>query len=417
MMQSHHRSSQRRVLLVGRRFWPLNGFDSAAALTRFAIGLSRANLHVEVATARFSSGWPDRFHFQDCLVHRAAFAPKSDWTVSRYTRHLTQWLRAKLDSFDIVLVDSIFEESIAAIEAARGKSCATILMFGGSDAGGELSYWQKNRATKRCAAFGRMADAVMVRHSLDHRHLITHGYDPTRLHRVATPLPTIEHSSTMEQQRLERDAARKSLAIANSDLATMPDTPVVLCNSRMDSDSQIDHFVSRARSLIVANPDFRIWFLGDGPSRDRIHSRLRGDGIRSHIAMPGSFCGLGEIMSAADAYIQPGNGSMRCFLPTAVAYDLPVIAYDHPAVRAIIPQGNNDDVHWFDPSNENSLVKQVRGVFSNLPNAQHSASRLRQTWVREQSEADEIRQTVDLIESLANRQPKRSLRESAGMTS
>ena len=414
MTEPHHRNRPLRLLLVGRRFWPLCGFDSAAALTRLSIGLSRANVHVEVATAKFTTSCPDQFQFRQCTVHRAIAAPRSDWTLSRYTRHLTQWLRPRLDSFDAILVDSIREETVAVIEASRGRSCSVLLLFNGCESDGDVSYWQKNRSTNRCAAIGRMADAVVTRNPIDHRSLLAHQYDESKLHHIATPIPTIRRPS-LDQQSLQRDSARRSLAAANSDLATMPDTPVLLCHARMNQDSKMDRLVVNARSLVVNNPDFRIWFLGDGPARDGIHSTLRGDGIRSNIAMPGSFCDLDDLMSAADAYIQPGNDSMRHFMPLAVAHDLPLIACDDPSVRSMVPF-SPEYVHWFQPEKEYALRKQVIQVFRERVRAKESAVRLRQEWMRYQPESKHIEQLIHTIEAVSSRQQVQSVHASSKVT-
>ena len=53
------------------------------------------------------------------MVHRPAAAPRSDWSMGRYMRHLSTWLRENAESFDVMLVDAIREESMAAIEASR----------------------------------------------------------------------------------------------------------------------------------------------------------------------------------------------------------------------------------------------------------------------------------------------------------
>ncbi len=387
-----------RVMLVGRRFWPHGGFDSAAAMTHLATGLARSKIHVEVATAKFASRSPTPFQFRDCTIHRAASAPRSDWTLSRYTRHLTQWLRGRLDSFDVVMVDSIGEESTATLEASRHKQCATVLIASGMESSGDAAYWQKSRATKRCAAMGRMADAVVVRTNRDHRHLLAHQYDEKRLYRVATPIPNLQRPGSAEQQTQQRESARRHLSLANGDLWTMPQTPVLLCHARMAQHSHVDRLVVCARELVSRCPDLRIWFLGDGPLRDRMHSQLRGDGVRANIAMPGSFCCLDDLMTAADAYVQPGGDSMRFFMPLAVAHDLPLIACDDPVVRAVMPFAK-ECVSWFSPDQQRSLRKQITIVMDDLDTARRSAKSLRERWTRHHPESVYFDQLIQVMES------------------
>ena len=157
--------------MVGRRFWPHGSIDSAAFLYQLAIGLNRRGIDIEVMTPRYASSWPEELVIQEIPVHRPAAAPRSDWSMGRYVRHVTSWLRDHSGSFDVLLVDSIREESIAAIEAARTIGCATILRFGGWGVQGDWTYWQSSRAARRCSVIGKRAGCVISKNAASHRAL------------------------------------------------------------------------------------------------------------------------------------------------------------------------------------------------------------------------------------------------------
>ncbi len=89
-----------RVLLIGRRFWPHGSIDSAAHLFQLAAALHRRGVAVEVLTPRYSSTWPVEFKIREIPVHRPVMAPKRDWSIGRYTRSLTAWLRQHVTSYD-----------------------------------------------------------------------------------------------------------------------------------------------------------------------------------------------------------------------------------------------------------------------------------------------------------------------------
>ncbi|TWT50692.1 Glycosyl transferases group 1 [Rubripirellula amarantea] len=398
--------SRLRVLMLGRRFWPLVGNDSANYLVKLATGLSRIGMHVEVVTPKSASSWTQQFQLHDIRVHRPVMTPKGDWTASRYTRQLTQWLRSQADSFDVIFADSIREEAIAAVEACRGKRCKVILRLGNECGLSDADWWKHNRASKRCEAIGRMADAIIVKSPKDQRALLGCQYDAKKIHRVAISFPAGNDYSANQ-----RSQARQTLASVNSDLTTSPTTPVVLCHARMNTTSGIDQLVQAARLLISRDPDTRVWMIGDGPERDRIFTTLRGDGVRANIAMPGSFSSLDDVFAAGNLYVQTGNDGLDYFLPQAIAAELPIVAADIENIRnAVAPSAisePNDSVtslsdliHWYDPAKESSLRKTIQLVMADMNEAAEKARRLRMGLLRWQPDSQALDQYAALIRSL-----------------
>jgi glycosyltransferase involved in cell wall biosynthesis len=408
-----------RVLLIGRHFWPFGSIDSAGFLFQIACDLHRRGVHVEVVSPHYASSWPAELTVGEILGHRPVAAPKSDWSMGRYIRNLTTWLRQHAGSFDVMMVDAIREESTAAIEAARIHGCPTILRCGRWGDDSDPQWWQTGRSARRCGSIGKMANAVVAPTAACQRLLLADGYAASRVQRItdgiaAGPLQSAE----------SRQAARTALATVNSDLVTNDDTPVVICASRMTSDGGVNLLTKAARHLVARYPDLRLWFIGDGPHRDRMYEFLRGEGVRASIAMPGSFCDIEELFVAADIFLQPDDDGLDYFLPTAIASELPVVTIDSESTRAVIT-ARTQEANPTDEQNPASMVqwcsaataKQIRigivGVLDDLPGFRTKASQLRRLLVRTRPQSDTVQAYVKLMEGLARNNSGNRRRSSA----
>ena len=217
-----------RLLLIGRHFWPHGSIDSGSALTEFACAVGRQSVDVEVVTPRYATSWPEEIVVREIPVHRPSVAPRSDWTVGRYVRHLTNYLRTHSSAFDVMMVDSIREESVAAIEASRSTGCPVILRCSGWGDQRDPNWWALSRAARRCGSMGRMADAVVAKSVVCQRALLSDGYDAKKIHRIDNGFPS--QPTRSPQAKLE---ARNSLGRMNTDLAADADASVLLCVSQM----------------------------------------------------------------------------------------------------------------------------------------------------------------------------------------
>lgn len=395
-----------RVLLIGRNFWPHGAIDSAGLLFQLASALHRQGVHVEVASPRHASSWPAELTVREIPVHRPIAAPRSDWTMGRYVRQLTTWLRQAGRTFDVLFVDSIREESIAAIEASRTLGCATILRCSRWGNDSDPLWWQTSRSARRCGVIGKMADAVIAPSAASQRLLLADGYAASRVERISDGF-----SAGPVRSLKSKRAARAALGAVNSDLTARDDTPVVMCTSRMATDGGIHMFVKAAPKLIAHNRDLRLWFIGNGPGRDRIYDQLRGEGIRASIAMPGSFCGMQELFVAADVFLQTDDDGLDYFLPAAIAAELPVVTIDSESTRAVIGGGSDDAeassetdpcslVRWCLPATAKQLRIELIDVLDDLPGHQGKASQLRRMLLRRRPQSDTIRAYVGLMERL-----------------
>lgn len=395
-----------RVLLLGRHFWPHGSIDSAGFLFDLACGLRRGGVHVEVVTPRYSASWPESFEIREIRVHRPAAAPRSDWTMGRYIRHLTTWMRNNAKSFDVLVVDSIREEVTAAVEASRSLGCATVVRVSGWAANSDPTWWRTSRTARKCEVVGKMVDAVIAKNASDQRELIAAGYDPRRIHRIDHGFqPAVSAADVSRRQ------ARLALGMANSDLITQTDTPVVLCASRLTRGGGADLLSRTARLLVARYPDLRFWFIGDGPHRESMFEYLRGEGVRASIAMPGSFCDVGEVFSAADLFVQLDEDGLDYFLPTAISAEVPVVAIDNRSTRAAITGGTAPPscpataaeamVQWISAATSKLTRLAIAQAIDDLSTKKEQARQLRRDLLRSRPRSEAISSYIALMERVS----------------
>lgn len=399
-----------RVLLIGRHFWPHGSVDSAGFLIRTACGLHRQGVHVEVVTPRYASSWPAEFVFREIPVHRPAAAPRSEWSMGRYTRHLTNWLRQHAGSFDVLFVDSIREESTAAIEATRSIGNSAVVRSSRWGVHSDVAWWKTSRAARRCGVTARMADAVIAKSAVFQRELLADGFSASRIERIDDGFPAFTTRSP--DTRL---MARKALALVNSDLATHGDSPVVICTGRMTRESGICLLVKAARHLVGRHPNLRLWLIGDGPHRDWMYETLRGEGVRASIAMPGSFSDVDDLFAAADIFLQSDDEGLDYFLPSAIAAELPIVAVNTESIRTVICGAGDDSrrsksrsdettalVQWCPGATSRYIRLGIEKVLNDLPGSRARAAQLRRVLVRARPQNQTIASYVDLFHRMAS---------------
>ncbi|TWU35679.1 Glycosyl transferases group 1 [Novipirellula aureliae] len=434
-----------RILLVGRHFWPLACFDSSGFLVQLATDLHRAEdrsgHRVEVLTPRYSASCPERFVYREMVVHRPAMAPRSDWSMGRYVRHLTTWLKTNIQSFDIVVCDSIREEALAVVEAAAGSAAKIVLISSQYGSQSDPAWWQSSRLARRCAGAANLAHCVVVKDAQSERLLLGKGIAAEKIQRIpigftgSIGLPNeltlgILDEADDRKPSGEKTIARRRLGNINTDLRTMPDTPVVVCCGRFQRDSGMDLLARSARLLIARYPDLRIWFIGDGPNRHSMHDFVRGDGVRNSISMPGSFNDLSDVYTAADVYVQADEDGLDSFLPTAVSAALPIVAIDTPAVRSVLGMnrsaignasignekiGNGPNLaRLFSGATTKSLRAGLREILDDLPAGRAKAIELKRHLLRTRPQSQVIESYLDLFQRLkrSSDSPKRSNRSS-----
>lgn len=378
-------------------------------------------MHIEVLTPRYASSWPESLVVREIPVHRPAAAPRSDWSISRYLKHLTSWLQQYAKSFDALLVDAIREEAIAVTEVGKQLGIPVVLRCSGWGDTSDPVWWKTSRAAKRSCHIAKNADAIVTDSGVNQRKLIAEGFARDRIHRINKGFPNFPARTTRTRQQ-----AREALGSVNSDLITSEDTPVLLCSSPMTRDGGINLLVKAAPHLINRYPDLRFWFIGDGPYRDWIYENLRGYGVRASIAMPGSFSDFTELCQAADLFFQPDDEGLDYFLPTAISAELPLVCLRTPSTESLLcgpppspgttntsndigrTSGTSELIQWIDAPTSKQTRMAVSRVMDHLEASRHLATELRRNLLRSRPQADSIQSYMKLVEMLVQQRDSNS---------
>ncbi|MCA9270098.1 MAG: glycosyltransferase, partial [Planctomycetales bacterium] len=123
----------RRIALVVRRFWPLVG-GGAGLAAELAAGLALRGHAPTVLTVAWQKDWPQAFAFEEVAVERLPQAPGKLLGSWQYARALAQWLRARADRFDVVVVVDSARDAATASTALTGAGPAVVAVA--SAAGG-----------------------------------------------------------------------------------------------------------------------------------------------------------------------------------------------------------------------------------------------------------------------------------------
>ncbi|MCA9139354.1 MAG: glycosyltransferase [Planctomycetales bacterium] len=431
-------------MLVGRHFWPHGAVDAGGHLVELATGLKLAGLHVSVVTPKYSTAWADQFAFREIGVYRPVRMFRSGWTArgdrssSRYIRYLREWLAKNPLSCDLFFCDAAREESIATVEAARQCGVPVVVRIGGNGSCSDIEFFMQSRAGKRCRSAAMDADAVVLGNAANHRNWIAMGGKPLTSHRIPIGVGPALDQGLSNQSRLRRAMAR-----INGDLYVPDHCAVVLSVEGLRKDSGVTTLVDSAFALSQKINTLHFWFVGDGPLRDSIYERLKADGLRQSVAMPGSFAISDDVFAAADLMVHIGDEGFEHQIPTAIAAALPLIVANTPTARQFFaisdaqvreriierladavtagnPQGGGplpeqtlpeqtlpiqstgQGVWWFDPGRPKTLRFAIQQITSDLETARQRAQQLRRIFQQTRSGSESIQQYVRLFRHLVD---------------
>lgn len=408
--------------------------DSAGHLIELATGLHLAGLHVSVATPKFSRSWSDRFTFRQMDVYRPFRMFRSGWTVrgdrtsTRYIRYVRDWIESNPVSCDLVYCDGGREEAVAAVESARAIGVPSVVRIAGNGQCGDLEFFSQSRMGKRCRSSVMAADAVVISGASSERGWISAGGDAGRVHRISIGIgPSLDLGLSSHKN------LRRAMSQINGDLFVPDACSVVLSVERMRRESGLMTLVKSAYSLSQKIGGLQFWFVGDGPNRESILVRLKSDGLRQMISMPGSFGLMEDVFSAADLMVHVGDEGFDHQVPTAISAALPLVMANTAVAREffsiseaevqqrIIEKRTDSErcpdelaepneraesvgqlVWWFDPLRLKTLRFAIDQIVGNLESSRNRAGRLRKSLQRVQSRSQSIDRYLRLFRRLTS---------------
>ncbi len=374
-------------------------------------------MKVEILTPRYAASWPERFCYREMLVHRPAAAPRSDWSIGRYVRHLTTWVKQNAKTFDAIIVHSIGEEVTAVMDAlhssiATNQSVASIVVSSGWGQSSDLVSLHQSRAGKRALNSAKSADKIVCKSAATQRLLIGQGVSPQAVERIDIGFGNLPHDDETRREVRER------LGFTNSDLATSESSKVVLVSGRMvgdpiRDDTGMDLIARAARHLSARYDDIHFWFHGDGPCRAALYDYLKSEGLRNSIAMPGTFADVTDLMLAADVFVGGDDQGLDHIVPLAVSADIPLVAIDSPSFRTLLttPTSHDSSIQWCSASTAKAIRIAIQDVLDDLPSARDKASKLRRELIRARPQSHVIEQYTQLLTSIVRGRTGRNVRQ------
>ncbi|WP_153555543.1 glycosyltransferase family 4 protein [Roseimaritima sediminicola] len=321
-----------RTLLVTRRFWPHVGDDAACRLAALAEGFRRSGAHPHIVAARYAASWPKALVVRETQLSRPAPAPRSDWSMSRYTRALSNWLRDQAAGYDLIYADAMREEGAVAVETARRVGVASVVRYGGVGRRSDHAWSLGSRNARRWFSICLKADRIIATRASAEQRLLAAGVGQDRIVRIDNGfLPTAPPDNA------HRQAARRVLSQVNSDLFVPVDGQVLLSTNQMLPGTGLDALARALPPLLERHPKLRVWLVGDGQLREELYDYLRGMGVRSQVAMPGCFASLDEVLAAADAYVLPGDeDGLEYYFPRVLGAGVPAAVVDTVETRRLL---------------------------------------------------------------------------------
>ncbi|QEG41367.1 Glycosyl transferases group 1 [Roseimaritima ulvae] len=360
--------------MVTRRYWPQMGDDAACRLATLAAGLRRRGARPHIVAARYAASWPKDLSVRETPVHRPAPAPRSEWSMPRYTRALTNWLREQAPAFDLLYADAMREEGAMVVEVARRAGVPSVLRYAGVGDCSDDAWWATSRAAKRCMGVCLKADAVIATRASAEQTLLSAGLSRSRIHRIDdgfVPGPPNDPAA--------RAAARKALANVNSDLFVPVDGKVLLTTNRMVAEGGLGDLVKVLPELLERHPQLRVWLTNDGELRDDFFEYLRGCGVRSLVSMPGSFGAVDELLLASDLYVLPRDtDGLEYYFPRIVGAGIPAAVVDTVETRRLLAESFSQAVS-FPPDHPAAIRDALETLLSDYPQSQKTARHIRQT--------------------------------------
>jgi glycosyltransferase involved in cell wall biosynthesis len=317
-----------RLALVTPRFWPLAD-DLATQTLRLAEQFRGTGHEVTVVSATWHRSWAPAVQVREIPLVRLGHAPRSGWSLLRYSWSLSRWLKQRRDALDAVLVASLRYEAYAAIGALAGSRTRVVLLADAAGPGGDVAWQSAATFGSRIARRAQGAAAIVATSSVVAGELTAAGYPAEKIVAIpwGVPLPPVQSACV-------RDASRQSLAGANHDLIACGTDPVVLAIGQLTPPRGFAHLIKAWKTVAARFPAARLWIAGDGPERERLYQLIGDLDLRQRAFLPGTFSDQQELLEAADAFVQPATSAGPTLaLAEALAIGLPAIATDLPCHR------------------------------------------------------------------------------------
>ena len=371
------------LLLVTRRFWPHSGLTELA-LSNLVRQIKQAGHQITVATVRWSRNWSRNVIYHDIPVVRFTRPVSGPWSSFRYSRALARHFA--INTYDGIIASGLGDESLAVTRIARHLSPVLIRVDDGFEG-------VAGRLHRKHVELCQSAEAVVANSNPVAEQLARLEQMPE----VAVVRDGIPVGESPYQPKADGQAAiRAALTEAHPVLMIDKDQPLVVCCSRMKTDSGLTRLVQAWPMVLRRYPGARLWLIGEGFEAARIWQLIVRLDVAQSVVMPGYFDQLDDIMRAADLYVHPGGATDTGEgMLHAMSHGLPAIAADNPWTSTFIESGVNGFlVRSAQPT---VLAQEINQALSNIQRLAPIGLRARTTIAREFSSRAQVDRYVSLL--------------------
>lgn len=360
-------------------------------------------------------------------MFKLGWTARADRSPSRYIRNWRDWLEPNPTNCDLVICFGGREEAISAVSAAEKMKVPVIVVLLGDGDASDQRYYATSRGALRCQGFVEKADAIVLGSAAEHRSWLSAGGDKRKTHRIEPGI-----GATIDSAPATKKTLRRALSKINGDLFVPDGCSVVLSVERMRKESGVMTLVESAYGLSEKIDALQYWLIGDGPKRDWIYSRMRGDGLRQVTSMPGSYGTMDDLFATSDLIVHAGHEGFMQQIPSAISAGLPLVVADHEVSRTFFGcnadsvaarmierrtdvdavsggtatgvDGDSESVAdllcWFDARRPKTLRFAMERILTNLNQARERAVRLRRIMQRSRPRDQTIQAYLRLINEL-----------------
>ena len=390
-----------RIVLVTRRYWPLVG-GAETIMASLAVEFRRLGAMTTILTAQWDKTWPTSCVLDDVPIIRLPQPTRRGWGTLRYMNHLHRWLRKYQTDFDVVYVSMLKHDAYTAIGALASTTIPIVLRAEGGGPTGDCQWQRESHFGNRIRARCLQANGLVAISPAIYEELIREGYPGAHIHRIDNG---VAPSTPINQNT--RQAARQSLAEANTELQFPPGAKLAVYSGRLHPGKGLKHLIEAWPRVLKDWPTARLWLVGEGEERATLRELIHAHGLTNHIALPGIFDSLDDVLAAADLYILPSfEEGMSIGLLEAMARGLPTVATDIPGNRAMAQHGVTSQL--VPPGDTIALAAAIRQVWSDDQTANRMSSAARERLVRQFSLKSVAQRHLELFEHLVadNNQPR-----------
>ncbi len=312
-------------------------------MLNLAVEFQRLGASPTIVTAQWHADWPTRIVCRETPVVRLPSPKSPGWGTVRYMHALSRWLRRHRDEYDAVCVSRLRHDAFASITALNDDSIPVIVRNEGGGETGDCAWLEQVRFGRRMLRAIQSAAAIIAPTPEVVLEASRAGFASERIIAIPNGVELAETRSVKSRKN-----ARLALGSANRDLAMHPDAPLAVCVGSLHASRRLLDTVRAFRQVVEANPNARLWFIGDGPQREALYHEIVDLGLHHNVMMPGCFDDVSDVLQAADVFLSPANQtSMSHVMLQAMSHGLPVIAADIPGNRQLVQHDANG---WLIPS-------------------------------------------------------------------